>query len=546
MSALGFNCSSCGMELEADSTLAGKIIKCPQCSQAIKVPKVELISPGMVLGGYVLNKLLGKGGMGEVWLATQNSVGRKVALKILAPALSKDQEFIARFSQEMRTVAKLDHHGIVSAYEAGYDKDFYFFATSYVDGATLESTLDSGKTFCEKEALAVGRKVAEALEYAWDRHMILHRDIKPANIIVEKGGEVRLMDMGISKNLREDNSITKTGTIFGTPYYMSPEQAKGEKDIDFRTDIYSLGATLYHMLTGQVPHNATSTMGILVGVISEPATPIRKLNTKISLNCEALISKMMDKDKHLRQSTWQDVIEDIGIITDGQIAGSAAGRWLDWSLLAKHERFFKLAAVCLAALCVVLLSVFFLDMRGRKTANEDEDLMDIIREGTMDPFEHGNTAAKSSFVEHPVVKKSEATEKKTVEKNDEAQNPKISNKADPVHSAPAPAEEIPRKHPLPHPVFMTQILQKIPLNENEIKKITPILENYSRRLRQIRDDKPANGYTYAELKDKVGIITSDMEGKLETVLTKEKALKLVEMLKENRRRHFLNYTDNPR
>ena len=453
MSALGFNCSSCGMELEADSTLAGKIIKCPQCSQAIKVPRVELISPGMVLGGYVLDKLLGKGGMGEVWLATQNSVGRKVALKILAPALSKDQEFIARFSQEMKTVAKLDHPGIVSAYEAGYDKDFYFFATSYVDGATLESMFDSRKTFSEKDALAVGRKMAEALKYAWDKHMILHRDIKPANIIMEKGGEVRLMDMGISKNLREDNSITKTGTIFGTPYYMSPEQAKGEKGVDFRADIYSLGATLYHLLTGQVPHNATSTMGILVGVISEPATPIRKLNTEISLNCEALISRMMAKDKCLRQSSWQEVIEDMGKISDVQTAGSAVGRWLDWSLLAKHKKIFRLAAVSLAVVFVVALSVFFLDMRDRKAANADEDLMDIIRESPMDTSDIGNAVPESPLKENHVVKQTEIPEKKTVEKHEitvEAQKPPISNKTEPVHSALAPAQEISGKHP-PHP-----------------------------------------------------------------------------------------------
>ena len=268
MTELTFNCSYCGVKIEADSTLAGKIIQCPKCSHAVKVSE-GLMREGMVLGGYTLEKLLGKGGMGEVWLATQTSMGRKVGLKILAHGLSKDPEFIARFNQEMKLVAKLDHPGIVSAYEAGYDKGFYFLATSYVNGATLEAKIDSGKIFSEKEALPIAGKVAGALKYAWDKHRILHRDIKPANIMVDDTGDVKLMDMGISKSLVEDNSITMTGSILGTPYYMSSEQAKADKDIDHRADIYSLGATLYHMLTGSLPYNATTSMGVLARMISE-------------------------------------------------------------------------------------------------------------------------------------------------------------------------------------------------------------------------------------------------------------------------------------
>ena len=300
MTDIIFACNHCGMEISSGGNPAGGIVRCPQCGNAITIPQ-KLISQGMTIGDYSMESLLGSGGMGEVWLANQKSLGRKAAVKILYPKFSGNSEFVARFIREMKLVGLLDHPNIVRAYEAGYDKGFYFLATFYVKGKTLESILNDRKFFDEKAALEIVAKVAEALKYAWTKHSILHRDIKPANIMIDDEGTVKLVDMGISKDLGKASSLTMTGVVLGTPSYMSPEQAMSEKNIDHRSDIYSLGATLYHMMTGVVPYQATNAMGIIARHISESLPSPRKINPAISPGAEALLNKMMAKDKRGRQ-----------------------------------------------------------------------------------------------------------------------------------------------------------------------------------------------------------------------------------------------------
>lgn len=280
-------------------------------------PPIPGIDAGMRIGNFVLKRKLGMGGMGEVWLARQESMERDVALKLLSPVFVQDDNFIKRFLKEARIYGKLEHPNIVQAHDAGEENGIYYLAMSFVDGEDLSQICQRDIFIPEKEALRIAKKIAEALAYAWDEHKILHRDIKPSNIMVDKNGTPKLMDMGISKTLSEESSMTMTGSIVGTPYYISPEQARAEKDMDFRADIYSLGATLFHVATGNLPFKAATTMGVLSKLITESIPPPKVMNPELSDGCAMLMEVMMAKDKNERQASWQEVIEDIDNVLDG-------------------------------------------------------------------------------------------------------------------------------------------------------------------------------------------------------------------------------------
>jgi serine/threonine-protein kinase len=272
----------------------------------------------MNLGGFLIEKQLGVGGMGEVWLAKQEKLNRHVAVKILSPKYTSNATFVERFMCEVRNSAKLEHPNIVTAFHAGVENGIYFLAISYVSGNTVFDRICDGTSLSEKESLEIARAVAEALDYAWNEFKILHRDIKPSNIMVDKKGAIKLMDMGISKSLEEESSLTMMGTMIGTPYYVSPEQAIGARDIDFRADIYSLGATLYHMLTGTVPYDASTAMAIISKHISEALPDPRNYNSTLNDQTVSLIKTMMAKDKNDRQRSWRILVNDIDRVINGE------------------------------------------------------------------------------------------------------------------------------------------------------------------------------------------------------------------------------------
>ena len=313
-----FKCPVCNASVEADETARGVRLQCPSCSSRIIVPEISL-DRGMAIGDYSLERRLGAGAMGDVWLATQSSLRRKVALKILSPSVTKDPEFVNRFLHEMRLVAKLSHPNIVTAYDSGFDKGLYFLAEEFVDGGELKTLLRIEKAIPERKALLIIRKIAEALQYAWVKFKILHRDIKPANIMMDSNGEPKLMDLGISKCLSEENSMTMTGVVMGTPDYMSPEQGMADRSMDFRADVYSLGATLYHITTGGLPYDGATPMAVISMHMMKPLPPPRDRNPNLSLGCESLIKTMMAKKREDRQESWEEVISDIDLVLDGKL-----------------------------------------------------------------------------------------------------------------------------------------------------------------------------------------------------------------------------------
>jgi serine/threonine-protein kinase len=311
-----FECPSCRATVEVDASLSGKHGQCPQCSSAIAVPYFQ-IGPGATIGGFRLLRGIGKGGMGEVYLAEQLSMEREVAVKILPATFVEDEEAVGRFVHEVRTAARLNHPNIVTAYEAGEDNGVYFFAMAYVDGENLADLLSRRGRLPEAEALQIAESVAKALAYAWKSHELLHRDVKPANIMIDSSGQAQLMDLGLAKGMAEDTGLSISGMVLGTPHYMSPEQARGGETLDARADIYSLGATLYHLVTGHTPYPGTAALEVLGKVLNEPLTSPQEHEPSLSNACAHLIETMMAKDRDKRYADWDTVLADIARVAHG-------------------------------------------------------------------------------------------------------------------------------------------------------------------------------------------------------------------------------------
>lgn len=315
-----FDCPECGAEVSAQSSTAGQTLQCGACFKEITIP-IPGLEEGLEIGDFVLRSKLGSGGMGEVWLATQNSMRRLVALKILLPKFSENKRFVDRFLSEAAMAGQLSHPNIITAYSAGQVGNYYYLATSYIDGMEVSTKLKIDTRLTEREALKITRDIAFALKYAWDEHKMLHRDVKPGNFMLDRKGFARLMDMGISKSLKDNPEETSVNIIMGTPDYISPEQAKAERNIDFRSDLYSLGASLYHMVTGRPPFQAETPGKVLQMHVRTPLTPPESINPALSKECSTLIQMMMAKEPKDRQASWDYVLDDIDAVLSGRMPG---------------------------------------------------------------------------------------------------------------------------------------------------------------------------------------------------------------------------------
>ena len=306
-------CPSCEQSIEWDDSSCEEFVLCGNCGDKFKSPNAPMLLKGTKIGDYIIEKRLGIGGMGEVYLAEQKSMMRPVALKVLQPDLVEDSSYLERFYREVRTLAQIHHPNIVSAIETGYENNICYFSMSYVKGKDLKERLDTEGKMSEIDALHVILNVADALKYVWEKHKLIHRDIKPANIILTDEHEVKLMDLGISKIVTDDRSgdLTMAGMMVGSPYYISPEQAKAEKDVDWRTDMYSLGASFYHMLAGELPFDADNAMGIIAAHLSKPIPDPREKAPEITDRSANIVGQMMQKNKAERFPSWDDAIESI-------------------------------------------------------------------------------------------------------------------------------------------------------------------------------------------------------------------------------------------
>ncbi|QDU64037.1 Serine/threonine-protein kinase PknB [Planctomycetes bacterium Pan216] len=268
-----------------------------------EAPQVDLT--GKTLGDFAVIRRLGRGGMGEVYLAEQQSLKRSVALKILRAELVKDENYLKRFKAEALTVAPISHPNIVSVIAIGEADGIHYIAFEYVEGGNLRTFLNKKGTLSWQNCVGVLRKVTSALDRAHEAG-IIHRDIKPDNVLITRKGEVKVADFGLARLTSENLNLTQPGMTMGTPLYMSPEQIEG-KDLDIRTDLYSAGVMAYHMLAGHPPYMGQTAMAVALLHVQGRATPLPELRPDVPPELARIIEKLMAKNRVDRFATPREV-----------------------------------------------------------------------------------------------------------------------------------------------------------------------------------------------------------------------------------------------
>ncbi len=306
---------------------------------------------------YEILARVGSGAMGTVFQARQKHMDRIVALKVLKPALARNARYVDRLRREARIVGQLSHPNIVTGYDLGEEGGYHFFVMEFVEGRSLRQLLAEWGSFPEEQVLDVAIQVTGALDHAWQRGVI-HRDVKPGNILITEDGRVKLTDMGLAKGAT-DLTLTRHGATVGTPQYISPEQARDPSSVDVRSDLYSLGATLFHMATGQPPFRADSIGELISKVLDERAPSATDLNPELSSGLSLVIQKLLAKNPALRYQTPRELLEDLervrraerprvdvsALAHERRRRTSRRSRWLAWGSAA--------AFLCFAALAVV-------------------------------------------------------------------------------------------------------------------------------------------------------------------------------------------------
>ena len=306
-------CPSCEAAFHASDMHIGRTHTCSKCGEQCIIPSQE-IDPGMTFGNYTILYPLGVGATGEVHLA-QDKEGTRVALKILMIDEHDDEMDVRRFIREAMFSDSLSHPGIIELYDGGEANGYHYIAMEYVKGDTLDHHLDKFGEVEEREALKITRDVADVMCYVWNERQLVHRDIKPANIMVSLDGRTKVMDLGIAKSYMYDlTQLTDPETIIGSPPYMSPEQCAPGKSLDFKADIYSLGCTLYQLVTCEYPFFGDSPMNTVRMQLFDKHKNPQEFNQELSDGIVDLLDKMMAKSQRDRHQSWEELIEELDIL----------------------------------------------------------------------------------------------------------------------------------------------------------------------------------------------------------------------------------------
>jgi eukaryotic-like serine/threonine-protein kinase len=273
---------------------------------------IPLPHPGDRIDTFELEEAIGVGGMGAVFRALDGRLDRHVALKILPPEQAGDPETVQRFYQEGRAAARLDHENIARVYTIGHDGRFHYIAFEYIEGTTIRQRVERNGPLEVGEAINYTLQIAGALVHAVERGVV-HRDIKPSNIIVTPQGRAKLVDMGLARRFERggDDGLTQSGMTLGTFDYISPEQARDPRDVDVRSDLYSLGCTLFHMLTGRPPFPEGTVLQKLLQHQEEAPPDIRELNPHVTPDLASIVAKLMAKDRDRRYQTPEQLVRDL-------------------------------------------------------------------------------------------------------------------------------------------------------------------------------------------------------------------------------------------
>ena len=263
-----------------------------------------------VFGPYDILGEIARGGMGIVYRARQRSLKRIVALKVMKEGENASEKQIRRFKRETEAAAKLQHPNIVAVHEVGCHEGFHYFTMDLIEGDPLDAIVKRGEKMPVERVLQVVMEVAQAIHYAHGKG-IIHRDLKPANVLLDTDGHPKVTDFGLAKNIDHKSMLTKTGAVVGTPFYMPPEQARGDVDIDQRADVYALGVILYELLTLKLPFHGETTMEVYHKILEDEPLPPRRHDSRIDRDVDTIVLKAMEKDLARRYQTAQELAEDI-------------------------------------------------------------------------------------------------------------------------------------------------------------------------------------------------------------------------------------------
>ncbi len=318
---MGVTCPDCGTDNTQDSEFCKKcgtqIIDSeekPLPTQTIEAPREELTTGSSFAERYQIVEELGKGGMGKVYRALDKKLNEEVALKLIKPEIASDKKTLERFQNELKLARKISHRNVGRMYELLEDKGTNYITMEYVSGQDLKSLIRQTGQLAIPTALSIAKQICEGLSEAHQLG-IIHRDLKPSNILIDKDGNARIMDFGIARSV-EGKGITGAGVMIGTPEYMPPEQAEA-KEVDQRSDIYSLGVILYEMLTGRVPFEGDTALSIAMKHKGEEPKDPREFNSQISEDLSQVILRSLKKEKDKRYQSASELLSDLDNVESG-------------------------------------------------------------------------------------------------------------------------------------------------------------------------------------------------------------------------------------